>query len=483
MRQPNLLLPPRSSVMQVEHAVEVPQDPRPNAFYDNDSSTMRVYHGPAYGNPYGMLYPKRVYNHQNFPIGVPHPMQNPWYYGFPHANGPPDPPHVLPRGGIDESNPWFQGWGTVGPAPISGAMPPPPDFSATKDKKGPKPDGRRHSPSPPRSHGYKDREAGWNSNVVPIPSVEVTAPEGSPARGSQAGEASGSPWGAQVAPGFKKNPDQQTEKKRKKKAAVASDADNMGAAFNEKLAGLGKALQEAAAKDSADLRVREERWSNRSGSSKEPSPQPNNGWNDNLKNTTNNNNGGEWDTGAGTGNGDGNSWNAGNANAGGDSSWDKAAANSAWDNVGENNSWDNANKISDRWSNIGDNSGWDNTATNNNNGGPSNPNNNGSDNGDWASYQANNDKNNGNTWKPVGFPSSPLPTNATPIPGTWASPVPSNSNKVPSNKGKGKDVESGQGWGDATLAQSSGGYWDTKEGQADMAKGAKDGKGSNGSWW
>ncbi|KAI0554148.1 hypothetical protein F4679DRAFT_347444 [Xylaria curta] len=485
MREPNLLLPPRTSVMQVEHALEVPQDPRPNAFYDNDSGTMRVYHGPAYGNPYGALYPRRVYNYQNLPVGVPHPMHNPWYNGFPTVNGQPAPPHVPPQGGaIDESNPWFRGWGTVGPAPIPPNLPPiptstqpPPDFARNKSNKNQGYWGERRSLSPP-----KDREAGWDSNV--IPSIEVTAPNGSPIKGAKAGSPSGSTWGAQGASGSKRSLDKQAEKKKRKK-----DANDLDAAISDKLAAVGKALQEAAAKDSADLRAREERWSNRSGSSKEASPQPNSGWGDNANNaTSNSNNGGGW--GAGTGNdggwgnnntnnnnGGGSGWDAPNTNAGGDSSWDNAAANNnnnAWGNSGGSNSgWDNANTNNNNnadtnnsgWGQTGSNSGWGN---NSNNGGPSNTN----------TWPPNDDNRSNNGWAPAGPNSSPVPGNATPIPGTWASPVPSHSGSV---KGKGKE----NGWGDATLAQSSGGYWDTKEGQADIARGTNannDGNDGNGSW-
>ncbi|KAI0481736.1 hypothetical protein F4859DRAFT_432377 [Xylaria cf. heliscus] len=507
MREPNLLLPPRTSVMQVEHAVEVPQDPRPNAFYDNDSGTMRVYHGPAYGNPYGALYPKRVYNYQNLPVGVPHPMQNPWYNGFPTVNGQPAPPHIPPPqmppqgGAIDETNPWFRGWGTVGPAPIPANMPPvpastrpPPEFAAGRSKNDQGYYGDRRSLSPP-----KDREAGWDSNV--IPSIEVTAPNGSP---TKVGSPSGSIWGAQGASGPKRSSDKQAEKKKRKK-----DVMNLDAAISDKLANIGKALQEAAAKDSADLRAREERWSNRSGSSKEASPQPNSGWGDNANNSTsNNNNNAGWDTGTGNNggwdnnnnnstnnnnNGGGSGWDAPNTNTGGDSSWDNAAANnnnnsngngwgnSGWDNGNTTNNNNNGDANNGGWGQSGSNSGWDNNNNNDgwgnssNNAGPSNTANN--NNNSWPDNRSN------NSWTPGAPPLSPpqRQQDAPPIPGTWASPVPSHSGGSPKGKGK----ETGNGWGDATLAQSSGGYWDTKEGQADIAGGSnakKDAKDGNGSW-
>ena len=81
-RRPNLIRPIRAEVMQVEHTVEGPEDPRPNAFVDERNNIVRVYHGPAYGNPYGKLYPRRDPSLRPLPIGVPHPLDNPYYHGF-----------------------------------------------------------------------------------------------------------------------------------------------------------------------------------------------------------------------------------------------------------------------------------------------------------------------------------------------------------------------------------------------------------------
>ncbi|KAL2111405.1 hypothetical protein VUR80DRAFT_10128 [Thermomyces stellatus] len=81
-RRPNLVRPIRAEVMQVEHTVEGPEDPRPNAFVDEHNNIVRVYHGPAYGNPFGRLYPRRDPSLQPLPVGVPHPLDNPYYYGF-----------------------------------------------------------------------------------------------------------------------------------------------------------------------------------------------------------------------------------------------------------------------------------------------------------------------------------------------------------------------------------------------------------------
>lgn len=56
--EPNLIMPIRSKVMQVEHALEGPNDPQPNAFYDAAKGIARVYHGPQYGNHMAELYGK-----------------------------------------------------------------------------------------------------------------------------------------------------------------------------------------------------------------------------------------------------------------------------------------------------------------------------------------------------------------------------------------------------------------------------------------
>lgn len=81
-RRPNLIRPIRAEVMQVEHTVEGPEDPRPNAFVDERNNVVRVYHGPAYGNPFGKLYPRRDPSQRPLPVGVPHPLDNPYYHGF-----------------------------------------------------------------------------------------------------------------------------------------------------------------------------------------------------------------------------------------------------------------------------------------------------------------------------------------------------------------------------------------------------------------
>lgn len=153
-RRPDLLLPVNAQVLQVEHSIEGAEDPRPNAFYDAEHGVMRVYHGGAYGNPYGALYPKRW--GQSMPLGTPHPSQNPWAYGFApsHAPVPPPnfPPAQRPATGPGPGNPWYQGQGVVqiGVDPVT-PMP--------KDPRAP----YNESPSI-RAAAKKDS----NNNVVPF---------------------------------------------------------------------------------------------------------------------------------------------------------------------------------------------------------------------------------------------------------------------------------------------------------------------------
>jgi hypothetical protein len=89
-RRPNLILPIRAEVLQVEHTVEGPEDPSPNAFVDNHNGIVRVYHGPVYGNPVGHLnmYPIRDPTRSQLPVGTPHPLRNPYYAGFAYPQQP-----------------------------------------------------------------------------------------------------------------------------------------------------------------------------------------------------------------------------------------------------------------------------------------------------------------------------------------------------------------------------------------------------------
>ncbi|KAI1393903.1 uncharacterized protein F4822DRAFT_29392 [Hypoxylon trugodes] len=127
-RQANSLLPPQRRVLDVEHLYETDQDPRPNAFFDNVNSSARVYHGPAYGNPYGGMYPSGVNNQPGpgaFGNGPQNIMQDAWGNRYIPASGrqlgrplgPAPPPHMRqqapqPQPQINPNN-WYQGDGCV----------------------------------------------------------------------------------------------------------------------------------------------------------------------------------------------------------------------------------------------------------------------------------------------------------------------------------------------------------------------------------
>ncbi|KAK0621314.1 hypothetical protein B0T17DRAFT_508676 [Bombardia bombarda] len=82
VRDPNLIMPVRAQVVQLEHTVEDPtQDPRPNAFIDHEHGICRVYHGPYWGNPYGALYPRKTTSKPVAPPGMPHPLNTTYHWG------------------------------------------------------------------------------------------------------------------------------------------------------------------------------------------------------------------------------------------------------------------------------------------------------------------------------------------------------------------------------------------------------------------
>ncbi|OLN81688.1 hypothetical protein CCHL11_05504 [Colletotrichum chlorophyti] len=171
LRRPNLIMPVRAEVLQVEHTIEGVEDPRPNAFLDPQHGVVRVYHGPAYGNPYGLLYPARNPNKATLPIGVPHPLQNPYFHGFANPANPGDNR--------------FQGqspWGAVpvtympGGPPVMASIDPsqiPPlwapvsaEKSSSKVLSKPVMSGAVQEDAASTAAG-KDKEKGWDTNVGP----------------------------------------------------------------------------------------------------------------------------------------------------------------------------------------------------------------------------------------------------------------------------------------------------------------------------
>ncbi|KAI1777721.1 hypothetical protein F4818DRAFT_323662 [Hypoxylon cercidicola] len=271
MRQGNYLLQPRPHLLQVEHTVEVQDDPRPNAFFDNVNGVMRVYHGPAYGNPYGTLYPNRVYSNQSvpLPIGTPHPTQNQWYNGFAAApvqsgavSGQPASPQVpppTPTSGAAGKDQWLQGYGsvTIGQGPDEPQSSEP--AASSNEKQRQESAKRQSSPTSESSKkAQKEVDVGGQSNV--LPSIEVTSPEKAQDNNKNARKrrdiqsAHDSPTGAAS----------KDEKNGGGKNGGKSSPDKGKSRF-------AKFLDETMEKDKAAAKDREDRWSDKSGS-KEPSP-------------------------------------------------------------------------------------------------------------------------------------------------------------------------------------------------------------------
>nr|RBQ99192.1 hypothetical protein FVER53263_06910 [Fusarium verticillioides] len=97
MRRPQLVEPIRAQVVLIERVIKIPQDPAPNAYYDAELNILRAYDGPAYGNHQSnALYPERDAFGRPLPMGQPHPMQNPFYYGFNNPQQYPNYPQMPP---------------------------------------------------------------------------------------------------------------------------------------------------------------------------------------------------------------------------------------------------------------------------------------------------------------------------------------------------------------------------------------------------
>ncbi|KND92175.1 hypothetical protein TOPH_03095 [Tolypocladium ophioglossoides CBS 100239] len=168
-RRPNLIEPIRAEVVQTERVVESPEDPPPNAYYDPEHGVLRVYHGPVYGSSQGhALYPRRDASGRPLPVGMPHPTQNPYYYGF---------KQVPPQQG-QEHVPITQGM----PLASYNAMCPPPAF--VPGFPGDFPQG-----GPPGM--WQDPNAQPNPNVNPNP---VPNPNGNKGAFSMSGANGGSPF-------------------------------------------------------------------------------------------------------------------------------------------------------------------------------------------------------------------------------------------------------------------------------------------------
>lgn len=164
--KPTLIMRPEARVMQIEHAIETPYDPRPNAFYDNGKGITRVYHGPKYANPNGKLY--AGYNSGKAttprtpavsPVG---PAQNPYTQWFPpSAHGPmhsfgPNPAMYAQMAGDEEAmrKAASQGLG------LSGLPPPPvPNYFKEMQEEAARQAKWKKSGS---DNGSRKRNSGWS---------------------------------------------------------------------------------------------------------------------------------------------------------------------------------------------------------------------------------------------------------------------------------------------------------------------------------
>lgn len=171
LRRPNLIMPVRAEVLQVEHTIEGVEDPRPNAFIDHQHGVVRVYHGPAYGNPYGLLYPARDPTRRPLPIGVPHPLHNPYFHGFANPSNPGDN-HFKghsPWGGIPvtcmSGGPPLMA--PVDPTQMPAYWAPMSPTKAASVRGSPKPFMSGANPAGAGSTVGKSQDQGWDTNVGP----------------------------------------------------------------------------------------------------------------------------------------------------------------------------------------------------------------------------------------------------------------------------------------------------------------------------
>ncbi|KAF4980887.1 hypothetical protein FZEAL_3209 [Fusarium zealandicum] len=176
-RRPQLIEPIRAEVVQTERVVETPEDPAPNAYYDPEHNVLRVYHGPVYGNHQNhALYPDRNAFNRPLPVGMPHPTQNPYFYGFnnpqqhpayglntpyhPHYGHMPPPPEGYSHVPITQGMPGG-GWGAPCGPP---GFPPEPPVDGQEAKPSPGAVGKTDNPTPTSSKG---KEKASQNNVGP----------------------------------------------------------------------------------------------------------------------------------------------------------------------------------------------------------------------------------------------------------------------------------------------------------------------------
>ncbi|KAI1484308.1 hypothetical protein F4774DRAFT_16580 [Daldinia eschscholtzii] len=519
-QQANFLMPPHPRVLQVEHAVELPNDPRPNAFFDGVHGIMRVYHGPHYGNAYGQLYPNAPYVNQNPTVNVSYPIQNPWqaagFQPFPGGQPPPPlpqhpqypqpplhPPHdpsqqpPPPNRGAPADNPWLQGYGsmTVGKPPEESQEA---NFTPNSNRKNNEAWPEQHSTptkhtKPAEPNSRSDR--GGKSNVIPsIEVVDIEKPQGGRRTRNK-------PWGTQGAHGSQNASESKEEGKTNSKDADRAEISENNASFDDMVA-----------RAEALFKTTSERFS----------PVPPNEGDQAGDGTFGDNNNGDW--------GGGNGWGDGNDAAARDNSWGEKDAQETTTGVADPSKPTEGNSNDNSSDPAGGNASIDNVV----HGDQSSNNNNGKNDGDNGSGSTNDSNNGGNKDSKRSKAGSKRGTPTKGLPGCWVSNPPSENEdaKPPSGpdnvgphtsgdgngkKGKGKGKQKGKGkpdnnqasgsssgngngsgtgndngngndndgwggvnttWGDQDVAQSSGGVFDNDEDENN-----KDGKEQQGVEW
>ncbi|KAI1808547.1 hypothetical protein F4811DRAFT_246090 [Daldinia bambusicola] len=499
-QQANFLMPPHPRVLQVEHAVELPNDPRPNAFFDGAHGIMRVYHGPHYGNAYGQLYPNAPYVNQNPTVNVSYPIHNPWQAAG-LQSPPPLPPQqqpLPPHGHFQQppaanrraqgENPWFQGYGsvTVG-KPLEETQEA--NFSPGNNHRNNGAWSEQNSTPtrPAKSAEINSRsDRVGKSNVIPsIEVIDSEKPRGG--RGTR-----NKPWGTQGAHGSQKASESKEERNNDSK-----DTDKVGNS------GQNESFDDVIARAEALYKTNSERFS----------PIPPNDNNETGNGTFGDNNDGGW--GGTTGWGDGNDATAGDNSWGEKDAQETATCDADASKPTEGNSNDNSSGPAGGNASVDNVVHGEQTSSNNNTNGNSNGSKNGGDNGSGGNNDVNNGGNKG------GKRSKADPKRGTPTrgpPGCWVSNPPSENEdaKPPSGqdnvgphtggnskKDKGKGKQKGKGkpennqasgsgsgngngndswggnanWGDPGVAQSSGGAFDNDDDEN------KDGKEQQGVEW
>ncbi|KAK6950465.1 hypothetical protein Daesc_008793 [Daldinia eschscholtzii] len=495
-QQANFLMPPHPRVLQVEHAVELPNDPRPNAFFDGVHGIMRVYHGPHYGNAYGQLYPNAPYL-LGFSLSPEDSLRH-LYHNILNLlsilrmillNNP--HPQI---GGAPADNPWLQGYGsvTVGKPPEENQEA---HSTPNSNRKNNEAWSEQHSTptkhtKPAEPNSRSDR--GGKSNVIPsIEVVDTEKPQGGRRTRNK-------PWGTQGVHGSQKASESKDEGKTDSKDAVRAEISENNASFDDMVA-----------RAEALFKTTSERFS----------PVPPNEGDQAGDGTFGDNNNGDW--------GGGNGWGDGNDAAAGDNSWGEKDAQETTTGVADPSKPTEGNSNDNSSDPAGGNASIDNVVHGDQS---SNNNNNGKNDGDNGSGSTNDGNNGGNKDSKRSKAGSKRGTPTKGLPGCWVSNPPSENEdaKPPSGpdnvgphpsgdgdgngkKGKGKGKQKGRGkldnnqasgsssgngngngngndndgwggvnttWGDQDVAQSSGGVFDNDEDENN-----KDGKEQQGVEW